>query len=138
MRGKIVSVARTRILLADDNFALLEMVAKHLGKQFDIVGKATNGVQMVADALRLHPDLIVADITMPEMNGLDAASKLRESGCRSKVVYLTVHSEPEFVKACLEQGALGYVLKARLKSHLLPAIRAALDGQVYVSPLNFK
>lgn len=133
-----MSIPRTRILLADDNSALLEMVARQLGQQFDIVGKATNGVQLVAEAIRLSPDLIVADIAMPEMNGIDAASKLRESGCSSKLVYLTVHSEPEFVKACLDRGALGYVLKARLKGHLLPAIEAALHGEVYVSPLNFK
>ena len=133
-----MSVARTRILLADDNSALLEMVAKHLGQQFDIVGKAKNGVQLVAEAVRLNPDLNIADIAMPEMNGIDAVNKLRQSGCSSKLVYLTVHSEPEFVKACMEQGALGYVLKARLKGHLLPAIQAALDGQIYVSPLHFR
>jgi len=133
-----VIATRTRILLADDNPVLLETVAKHLGPQFDIVGAVTNGVELVDEALRLNPDLIIADITMPNMNGIDAASKLRELGCATKLVYLTVHSEPEFVKACLAQGALGYVLKARMKGHLLAAIQAALDGQVYISPLHFR
>ena len=125
---------RPRVLLADDHPALLEATTTLLKRQFDVVGTTTDGATLVAEALRLFPDVIVADITMPVLSGIDAAHRLRESAFSAKIVFLTVHSEEQFVKACLAEGALGYVLKSHMKAHLIPAIQAALVGQTYVCP----
>lgn len=125
---------RPRVLLADDHSALLEAASALLRPHFDVVGTASDGATMVSEALRLNPDVIVADITMPVLSGINAANKLRECGCAAKLVFLTIHSEEEFVKACMAEGALGFVLKSRMKAHLIPAIQSALAGQTYVSP----
>jgi DNA-binding NarL/FixJ family response regulator len=122
------------VLLADDHPALLEATTTLLKRQFDVVGTTTDGATLVSEALRLFPDVIVADITMPVLSGIDAAHRLRESAFSAKIVFLTVHSEEQFVKACLAEGALGYVLKSHMKAHLIPAIQAALVGQTYVCP----
>jgi DNA-binding NarL/FixJ family response regulator len=129
-------VNRPRILLVDDHAALLEAATVLLSHDFDVIGTAGDGAALITEALRLGPDVIVADITMPGVNGIDAARQLRESGSSAKVVFLTVHSEEEFVNACLGIGAMGYVLKSRMKMHLIPAIRAALAGQRYICPLS--
>ena len=125
---------RPRILLADDHPALLAATTALLEPQFDIVGTATDGATLVLEGLRLCPDVIVADITMPVLSGIDAAHRLRESDMPAKIVFLTIHSEEQFMKACMAEGALGYVLKSHMKAHLIPAIRAALDGRTYISP----
>jgi len=126
---------RPRVLLADDHPALLEATRVLLRPHFEVVGTASDGAELVSEALRLNPDIIVVDITMPVLYGIDAAGKLRKSGCAAKLVFLTIHSEEEFVNACIAEGALGYVLKSRMKAHLIPAIQAALTGQSYISPL---
>lgn len=125
---------RPRVLLADDHPALLNATTALLRPQFDVVGTTTDGATLVSEALRLFPDVIVADITMPVLSGIDAAHQLRESTFSAKIVFLTVHSEEQFVKACMAEGALGYVLKSHMKAHLIPAIQAALVGQTYVCP----
>lgn len=125
---------RPRVLLADDHSPLLEAVTDLLRPYFDVVGTARDGAALVSEALRLHPDVIVADITMPGLSGIDAAHKLRESGSAAKLVFLTIHSGEEFVHACMAEGALGYVVKSRMKAHLIPAIQAALAGKSYISP----
>jgi DNA-binding NarL/FixJ family response regulator len=125
---------RPRVLLADDHPALLEATTALLKAQFDVVGTATDGATLVSEALRLCPDVIVADITMPVLSGIDAAHRLRESALSAKIVFLTVHSEEQFMKACIAEGALGYVLKSHMKAHLIPAIKAALVGQSYICP----
>ena len=125
---------RPRILLADDHPALLQATTALLRPQFDIVGTATDGATLVSETLRLRPDVIVADVTMPVLSGIDAAHQLRASALATRIVFLTVHSEEQFMKACMAEGALGYVLKAQMKVHLIPAIRAALVGEAYVSP----
>ena len=127
-------MVRPRILLADDHAALLEATTALLEPQFDIVGTATDGAALVSEALRLSPDIIVADVTMPVFSGIDAARRLRGSVLSTKIVFLTVHSEEQFMKACMAEGALGYVLKSQMKAHLIPAIRAALIGHTYISP----
>ena len=125
---------RPRVLLADDHPALLEATTALLKRQFDVVGTATDGATLVSEALRLCPDVIVADITMPVLSGIDAAHRLHESAPSVKIVFLTVHSEEQFMKACMAEGALGYVLKSHMKAHLIPAIQAALVGQSYIRP----
>jgi DNA-binding NarL/FixJ family response regulator len=127
---------RPRILIADDHSQLLDAEIALLSSTFDIVGTAGDGVSLVAAALRLKPDVIVADITMPVMDGIDAVRELQKSGSNARLVFLTIHSEEEFVRACLAEGALGYVWKSSMKTHLIPAIYAALEGKPYVSPLT--
>ncbi len=125
-----------RVLLADDYPPLLESVAALLRSSFDVVGTACNGEDLISQAMRLHPDVIVADITMPVLTGIEAAHQLREAGSGAKFVFLTVHPEDAFVQACQAEGALGYVVKSRMKADLIPAINAALNGQSYVSHLT--
>lgn len=129
---------RPRILLADDHSQLIDAEITLLSPVFDIVGTASDGVSLVAEALRLQPAVIVADITMPAMDGIGAARALQESGSTAKVVFLTIHSEEEFVRACLAEGALGYVWKSCMRAHLIPAIYAALEGKPYISPLSLR
>jgi DNA-binding NarL/FixJ family response regulator len=125
---------RPRVLVADDHPALLEATVALLKPQFDVVGTATDGATLVSEAFRLCPDVIVADITMPVFSGINAAHQLRESGLSAKIVFLAIHSEEQFMKACMAEGALGYVLKSHMKAPLIPAIQAALVGQSYICP----
>jgi DNA-binding NarL/FixJ family response regulator len=128
------TLLRPRVLLADDHPALLKATSALLKRRFDVVGTATDGATLVSEALRLCPDVIVADITMPVLNGIDAARWLRESSFPARMVFLTIHPEEQFIKACIAEGALGYVLKSHMRAHLIPAIEAALLGKVYVCP----
>jgi len=91
-----------------------------------------DGGALVTEALRLHPDVIIADITMPVLNGIEAVQKLVQSGSTAKYIFLTIHSSQEFVQACLEAGAQGFVSKSKMKAHLIPAIYAVLDDMSYV------
>jgi DNA-binding NarL/FixJ family response regulator len=125
---------RPRIFLADDHPAVLKATTALLKPQFDIVGSAMDGATLVSEVLRLYPDVIVADITMPILSGIDAVHRLRDSVPLAKIVFLTVHSDQQFLEACMAEGALGYVLKAHMKTHLIPAIRAALVGRSYICP----
>jgi DNA-binding NarL/FixJ family response regulator len=125
---------KTTILLADDHPPLVEAALAILKPRYDIVGVATDGAMLVSEALRLCPEVIVSDITLPLFSGIEAIHRLRFSNSQAKVVFLTVHAEDGFLKACMAEGALGYVLKSRMKTQLIPAIEAALQGQTYVSP----
>lgn len=129
---------KTKVLLADDHPPLVEAALTILKPHYDIVGIATDGEMLVSEALRLRPDLIVSDITLPIFSGIEAIHRLHLSNSQAKVVFLTVHAEEGFLKACMAEGALGYVLKARMRTQLIPAIEAALEGRSYVSPLLAK
>ena len=127
---------RPRILLADDNNEFLAAEIDLLSPHFELVGTASDGESLVSEAQRLKPDVIVVDVTMPVMNGIVAAHKLKASGSTVKIVFLTINNGEEYVKACLATGAQGYVWKSRMKSHLIPAIHAAIEDLSYVSPLT--
>ncbi len=129
-------LTRPRIFLADDHSQLLEAEIALLSPSFDIIGTASDGISLVTESLRLKPDVIVADITMPVMDGIDAVRELQKSGSNARIVFLTIHSQEEFVRACLAEGALGYVWKSYMKAHLIPAIYAVLEGKPYISPLT--
>ena len=124
---------RASILLADDNSAVLTHVSKMLEKDYDIVGAVRGGASVLLDWPRLKPDVIVLDISMGETNGIDVARHLRDSGCDSKIIFLTVHEDPDYVKAAMGAGGSGYVLKTRLGSDLGSAIHAVLSGKLFVS-----
>jgi DNA-binding NarL/FixJ family response regulator len=123
-----------RIVLADDQIEILQSIALTLGEGFSVVGTAENGASAVELATKLSPDVLVLDICMPVQNGIEAACHLKEIGSTARVVFLTVNTEPEFVEAALFAGALGYVLKQSLASDLVPAIRAAMEGETFISP----
>ena len=127
-------MVRPRLLLADDHPSFLEATSALLRTQFEVVVKAADGATLVLEALRVRPDVIVTDITMPVMSGIDAARELRKFALSAKVVFLTIHSEEQFVEACFAEGALGYVVKSHMKTDLIPAIKAALVGDSYISP----
>ena len=123
------------MLLADDHSVMLDRVGVLLNSSFEVVGAVTNGQEMISAGIRLNPDVIVADIKMPGLTGIEAAQQLREAGSRARFVFLTIHIEHEFVDACVSQGALGYVVKSHMKTDLIPAIKAALTGRTFISPL---
>jgi DNA-binding NarL/FixJ family response regulator len=128
------SSVRSRVLLADDHPAMLALTAAVLAGEYLVVGSVGEGRALLAEAERLHPDLIVLDITMPRLDGIQAAAQLLRSPHPARLVFLTVHEDPDFARAALDAGGLGYVLKARLASDLLPAVRAALADRRFISP----
>jgi DNA-binding NarL/FixJ family response regulator len=129
-------VAKVRVLLADDHVAMIARVRGQLGEEFDIVGTAENGQDAIDAVLRLDPDVLVIDISMPVLDGFQAASRIRDAGCKTKVIFLTVHRDADFVSTAFLSGASGYVTKSRLSSDLTPAIQDALQGRSFVSPLT--
>ena len=124
---------RPRVFLADDHSQLLEAESDLLRPLFDIVGTAMDGDALVSEALRLNPDVIVVDITMPVLNGIEAVQKLVLSGSTSKFIFLTIHSSQEFIKACVDAGARGFVSKSKMKADLIPAIYAVPADRSYIS-----
>jgi len=122
---------RPRVLLAVDRPALLKSANKLLNPQFEVVGNVTDGDTLGSEALRHRPDVVVADISLPVLSGIDVVHQLRESALAAKIVFLTSHSEQPFVEACMAEGALGYVLKSHMRPHLIPAIHAVLAGRSY-------
>ncbi len=125
---------RPRVLLADDHLMMREKVTRLLESEFDIIGAVTDGQALLDEAAVLDPDIVVLDITMPGLPGIEVARRLREAGSHAKIVFLTVHEDPDFIREALATGALGYVVKPRLTSDLLVAMREALEGRSFVSP----
>ena len=123
-----------RVFLADDNRELLNDLREELADQFDIVGTAENGKDTVQSVLRLNPDVLVLDVSMPYLNGLEVASYLQSAKCRARILFLTIHEEPEYISAAFAAGAAGYVSKRRLGSDLAQAIEAVFDGHTFLSP----
>jgi DNA-binding NarL/FixJ family response regulator len=125
---------KPRVLLADDHKIVLEGLRGLLSEEFDLVGEAANGQQLIERARELQPDVIVADVSMPLLNGIDAVRKMREEGGLAKVVFLTMHPDVVYATRALDAGASGYVLKHSASDELVEAIRVALRGGTYLSP----
>jgi len=130
---RVDQMDKIRILLADDHPYFPELVESILGTAFEVVGIVADGRGLVDAGLDLKPDVILTDISMPVVHGIEGVEQLRKAGCVSKIIFLTVHSDPDFVRACLETGAQGYILKTRLALDLLAAIREVLAGHLFVS-----
>lgn len=130
-RAKCMS--KIRVLLADDHPTILERVCEILAEDFDVVGAVNNGRDAVEEAERLDPDVLVIDISMPILNGLQAAHHLKAKNRRAKIIFLTVYNDQEFVVAALSAGASGYVTKSDITTDLVPAIREVLKGRIYTS-----
>lgn len=123
-----------RLLLADDNPSMLQAARRILEPEFQVVGTVHDGQALLEAADALRPDVLIIDISMGMLNGLEAARILTRSECKPKIVFLTVHHDQEFVEEAFSVGALGYVVKPRLGTDLLPAVREALVGRAFVSP----
>jgi DNA-binding NarL/FixJ family response regulator len=122
-----------RVLLADGHPQLLEAIRGFIEPHLDVVGCVDNGESLFEAAMMLQPDVIVTDISMPKLSGIEAAKRLRESGCSSKVVFLAIHADPDVVPVALKTGALAYVLKTAIDTDLLLAIQEAIAGRIFVS-----
>jgi len=132
-------VARVRILLADDHKAMRERVVHLLEDEFEVLGALEDGQAVVNAALELKPDVCLIDISMPILNGIEVANELKQDGSTAKIIFLTIHEDPDFVQAALNTGASGYVVKSRIASDLLTAVRDVLAGRKFVSPpLSFR
>ena len=126
---------RARVLLGDDHTIILEGVRRILEPHFEVVGAVADGRALVASAQQLHPDVVVADISMPLLNGIDAARQLRKAHPEIKIIFLTMHPDPTYAAEAFRAGASGYVLKSSAAEELVTAIQEALRGRVYVTPL---
>jgi DNA-binding NarL/FixJ family response regulator len=127
-------VSRPRVLLADDHRVVSEGLKHLLADDFDLVGMVEDGRALVAAAKKLQPDVIVADITMPHLNGIDAMARLKKDNPDVKVVFLTMHQDPAYARRAFEAGAAGFVVKHSAPAELVMAIHAALKGQTFITP----
>jgi DNA-binding NarL/FixJ family response regulator len=125
---------RPRILLADDHRLVAEGLKSLLSAEFELVGVVEDGRALIECAKKLRPDVIVADITMPQLNGLEALVALKKDNPRTKVVFLTMHQEVAYARRAMAIGAAGFVLKHSAPAELVAAIHAALAGKTYLTP----
>ena len=126
---------RPTVLLAEDHQQVADALHTLLSHDFDVVGTVPNGLMLVAAAAELEPDVIVADVFMPCLDGLGALAELRRANPRVKVIFITMYHEPALARVALDDGACGFVLKHLASEELIDAIRAALEGKTYVSPV---
>jgi DNA-binding NarL/FixJ family response regulator len=126
---------KTRVLLADDHKIVLEGLRSLLEPEFELAGTVEDGRALVAAAEKLRPDVIVADISMPLLNGIEAVGQIKKIDPHIKVVFLTMHPEVTYANRAFEAGASGYVLKHSAPSELTTAIREATKGRTYVTPM---
>jgi DNA-binding NarL/FixJ family response regulator len=126
---------KTRVLLADDHKIVLEGLKSLLGGEFELVGSVEDGRALVDQAAALHPDVIVADISMPQLNGIEATRQIKKTDKNIKIVFLTMHPDATYAASAFEAGASGFVLKHSAPSELITAIHEAMKGRTYVTPL---
>jgi DNA-binding NarL/FixJ family response regulator len=126
------------VILADDHVMVAEGLGRLLSETADLVACVTDGRQLVASAEALRPDIIVADVTMPVMSGLDAMRELKAHGSNARFIFLTIHTEPRLAAEALRFGASGYLLKQAAGDELLEAVRTVMDGRTYLTPLITK
>ena len=128
-----LGIAKPRVLLADDHSGIIETVGQLLEAEFEVVGAACDGVEAVEAVERLEPDLVVLDIGMPRLDGLRAAKQLARNNSRAKIIFFTVHNDQDYISAAFTAGASGYVLKSRMQTDLVKAIKKVLQGGVFIS-----
>jgi len=125
---------RPRVLLADDHRLVAEGLKSLLADEFELVDIVEDGLALVAAAKKLRPDVIVADITMPKLHGIEALARLKKSNPEVKVVFLTMHQDASYARRALEAGAAGFVIKHSASAELVAAIHAALKGKTFITP----
>ena len=124
---------RSRVLLADDLAQVLSAVDALLNNQFEIVAKVADGRSALNETMALAPDLVVLDISMPGLSGIEVARELKKRGSKARIVFLTVHEDSDILAACLAAGGLGYVAKVLMQSDLIPAMNEAMADRPFVS-----
>ena len=125
-------VRRLRVLIGDDNPAMLEAVTQMLQEDYQVVGALAEASAVVAQVPKLKPDILLLDISMGDMNGFEITRRLRSDLCRSKIIFLTVHEELEFIRAAFDAGASGYVFKSRMNKDLRTAINTVMNEKVFL------
>jgi DNA-binding NarL/FixJ family response regulator len=125
---------KATVLLADDHKIVAEGLKSFLESEFEIIGVVENGRELLEKTQQLHPDVIVVDVSMPLLNGIDAVREIKKTGSDTKVVFLTMHRDAMYAKEAFEIGASGFVLKHAAPSELITAIQEALKGNTYISP----
>ena len=125
---------RPRVLIADDHNVVAEALRSLLEKEYEVIGTVPDGRKLLDEAPRLKPDVVVLDISMPLLNGLDAATRLRGSMPALKLVFLTMKADPNLAAAAMNLGAVGFVLKSDASSELLKAVSSVLNGKAYITP----
>jgi two-component system, NarL family, response regulator NreC len=125
---------RPRVILADDHAMVAEGLGRLISEVADLVGQVTDGRQLVDSTRRLKPDIVVSDVSMPVMSGLDALRQLKAEGFQARFIFLTMHTEAQLAAEAMRAGASGYLLKAAAGEELFEAIRAAMAGRVFLSP----
>jgi DNA-binding NarL/FixJ family response regulator len=128
-------MSKTRVLLADDHTIVAEGLRSLLESEFEFVGTVGDGRALLDAAQKLKPDVIVADISMPLLNGLDAARQLKREGATAKIIFLTMHTEAQLAAEAFRAGASGYLLKSSAGEELIAAIHEVIKGRSYVTPL---
>jgi DNA-binding NarL/FixJ family response regulator len=128
-----ITVDKIRVVLADDHREVIAKVRGVLGDEFEVIETAENGHQAVTAVLALDPDIFVTDISMPLLNGLQAARSIQKMNSRVKIIFLTIHEDRDFIAAAFSAGATGYVTKRRLSTDLVFAIQEAMKGHTFVS-----
>jgi DNA-binding NarL/FixJ family response regulator len=128
-----VSLSRKRVVVADDLLPVRKAVEALLQPSFDVIGMASDGRAALEMTLRLVPDLVVLDVTMPAMSGIQVAEELRRQGSKAKIVFLTVHEDADVLTACQAAGGLGYVVKLFMDTDLIAAMNDALTDHLFVS-----
>jgi len=126
-------MTRIRVVVAEDLSPVLNTVVAMLRESFDVVGAVSDGQAALAATLKLNPDLVVLDISMPLMSGIEVAQELKKLGSKAKIVFLTVHEDTDILKTCHAAGGLGYVVKLLMETDLVPAINEALSGHRFTS-----
>jgi DNA-binding NarL/FixJ family response regulator len=122
-------------LLADDHTVFVEGLRRILEPEFEILASVQDGRAMVSETLRRKPDVVLADITMPLLNGIDAARQIQKADPTAKIIFLTMHSDPIYATEAIHAGASGYLVKQSAASEVVNAIRAVLKGRVYITPV---
>jgi DNA-binding NarL/FixJ family response regulator len=126
---------RPKVLLADDHAIIAEGLARLIEDVADLVGRVNDGVRLVEATRRLRPDIVVADITMPGMSGIDAMRQLKAEGSEARFIFLTIHSEARLAAEAMRSGASAYLLKQSAGDELFDAIEAVAQGRTYLTPL---
>jgi DNA-binding NarL/FixJ family response regulator len=130
-----MSGIKPRLLLADDHEAVLQEVTVLLNKDFELIGVARDGLELVDRAARLCPDVVITDFKMPGLSGIEAGRRLLEQRLCKAVVLLTMYGDAQLVRGAREAGILGYVLKERAAEDLIPAVFSVLEGKAFLSSL---
>lgn len=134
MGAGVTAMGKPRVLLADDHRMVAEGLKSLLVESFELVGIVEDGRELVKAARDFNPDVIIADISMPHLNGIDALAQLKKQNPQVRVVFLTMHRDPAYARRALQGGALGFVLKHSAPAELVLAMQAALRGRTFISP----